>query len=215
LYGKRVLITAGPTYEAIDPVRFIGNHSSGIMGCELARKAASLGAEVVLVLGPSAQQVKDPAITVIRVVSAADMFAAATGHFENADIMIAAAAVADYRPRETANEKIKKQDAVLSLELVKNKDILQTLGQQKKHQYLVGFALETENELPNAKEKLQKKNLDAIVLNSLRDEGAGFGGATNKITFIDKNFSIKSFEVKTKAEVALDIWKEIISHIHA
>ncbi len=215
LYGKRVLITAGPTYEAIDPVRFIGNHSSGIMGCELARKAASLGAEVVLVLGPSAQQVKDPAITVVRVVSAADMFEATIDHFENTDIMIAAAAVADYRPREIANEKIKKQDAVLSLELVKNEDILQALGQQKTHQYLVGFALETENELPNAKEKLLKKNLDAIVLNSLRDEGAGFGVATNKITFIDKNFSIKSFEVKTKAEVALDIWKEIISNIHA
>ena len=215
LYGKRVLITAGPTYEAIDPVRFIGNHSSGIMGCELARKAASLGAEVVLVLGPSAQQVKDPSITVVRVVSAADMFEAAIDHFENTDIMIAAAAVADYRPSEIANEKIKKQDTVLSIELVKNKDILQALGQQKTHQYLVGFALETENELPNAKEKLLKKNLDAIVLNSLRDEGAGFGVATNKITFIDKNFSIKSFEVKTKAEVALDIWKEIISNIHA
>jgi phosphopantothenoylcysteine decarboxylase/phosphopantothenate--cysteine ligase len=215
LYGKRVLITAGPTYEAIDPVRFIGNHSTGIMGCELARKAASLGAEVVLVLGPSAQQLKDPAITVVRVVSAAEMFEAAMGHFENSDVMIAAAAVADYRPREIANEKIKKQDAVLSIELIRNKDILQTLGQQKKHQYLVGFALETENELPNAKEKLLKKNLDAIVLNSLRDEGAGFGVATNKITFIDKNFSIKSFEVKTKAEVALDIWKEIISNIHA
>ncbi len=215
LANKKVLITAGPTYEAIDPVRFIGNHSSGLMGIELANKASSMGAQVVLILGPSALKIKDSSIEVIRITSADEMYNAAVKHFENAEVVIAAAAVADYRPKNAAKEKIKKSADSLSLELVKNKDILLSLGKAKKNQFLVGFALETENELANALQKLKKKNLDAIVLNSLNDKGAGFGGSTNKITFIDKNSSIKSFEVKTKAEVASDIWNEIIARIHA
>ena len=215
LANKKVLITAGPTYEAIDPVRFIGNHSSGLMGVELAQKAASLGANVVLVLGPSNIKVNEDAIEVVHITTADEMYEAANSHFKNAEVVIAAAAVADYKPKKVANEKIKKSTDDLTLELIKNKDILLTLGKAKKDQYLVGFALETENELANALQKLKKKNLDAIVLNSLKDKGAGFGGSTNKITFIDKNSSIKSFEVKTKAEVASDIWNEIISRIHA
>jgi phosphopantothenoylcysteine decarboxylase/phosphopantothenate--cysteine ligase len=215
LSNKKVLITAGPTYEAIDPVRFIGNHSSGLMGIELAKKAVSLGASVVLVLGPSGIKINDPSIQVVHITSADEMYEAALAHYKNAEVMIAAAAVADYKPKNVAKEKIKKSTDTLSIELIKNKDILLTLGKAKKKQYLVGFALETENELANALQKLKKKNLDAIVLNSLRDKGAGFGGTTNKITFIDKNSSIKSFEVKTKAEVASDIWNEIISKIHA
>jgi len=215
LEGRKVLITAGPTYEAIDPVRYIGNHSTGLMGVELARKAAALGAEVNLVLGPSTLQIKDPFIRLQRVTSADEMYQAAIGVYETSDVVIAAAAVADYKPKTPAQEKIKKKSDVLTLELVKNQDILHTLGKSKKSQYLVGFALETENELTNALTKLKKKNLDAIVLNSLKDEGAGFGGVTNKVTFIDKNSSIKSFDVKTKAEVAADIWKEIIDRLHA
>ncbi len=215
LSHKKVLITAGPTYEAIDPVRFIGNHSSGLTGIELAKKAASLGADVVLVLGPSAIQVNDTSIQVIRVTSADEMYAAVMENFKNAEVVIAAAAVADYKPKNQAKEKIKKSSDSLSIELVKNKDILHTMGTSKTGQYLVGFALETENELANALQKLKKKNLDAIILNSLKDEGAGFGGSTNKITIIDKNSSIKTFEVKSKAKVASDIWKEIISKMHA
>ncbi len=215
LENKKVLITAGPTYEAIDPVRFIGNHSSGLMGIELAKKASSLGANVVLILGPSGIKTEDPSIEVVHITSADEMYTAAITHFEKAEVVIAAAAVADYKPKNVAKEKIKKSSDDITLELVKNKDILLSLGKVKKGQYVVGFALETENELANALQKLQKKNLDAIVLNSLQDKGAGFGGSTNKITFIDKNSSIKSFEVKTKAEVASDIWNEIISRIHA
>ena len=215
LANKKVLITAGPTYEAIDPVRFIGNHSSGLMGIELAKKASVLGADVVLVLGPSNLNVNDTSIEVVHILSADEMYEAAVTHFKQADVVIAAAAVADYKPKQVAKEKIKKSSDDLTLQLVKNKDILLTLGKEKKDQYLVGFALETENELANALQKLKKKNLDAIVLNSLRDKGAGFGNSTNKITFIDKNSSIKSFEVKIKAEVASDIWNEIISRIHA
>ncbi|MEY8022065.1 bifunctional phosphopantothenoylcysteine decarboxylase/phosphopantothenate--cysteine ligase CoaBC [Muriicola sp. SD30] len=215
LEGKNVLITAGPTYEAIDPVRYIGNYSTGLMGVELARKAAALGAEVNLVLGPSSLVINSPFITLHRVTSADEMYKAAIGVYETSDVVIAAAAVADYKPKTTAPEKIKKKSDVLTLELVKNQDILQTLGKSKKSQFLVGFALETENELSNALTKLKKKNLDAIVLNSLKDKGAGFGGVTNKVTFIDKNSSIKSFDVKTKAEVAADIWKEIIDRLHA
>jgi phosphopantothenoylcysteine decarboxylase/phosphopantothenate--cysteine ligase len=215
LYGKKVLITAGPTYEAIDPVRFIGNHSSGLMGLELAKRATSLGAEVVLVMGPSQFEVKNPNIKVIPVVSADEMYEATHQNYKDKDVVIAAAAVADYRPEKAATQKIKKNSGELTLKLVKNKDILLSLGKIKEQQYLVGFALETENEMEHAKQKLQKKNLDAIILNSLNDPGAGFGITTNKITFIDKNSTIKSFEVKTKAEVALDIWNEIIHQINA
>ena len=215
LNGKKVLITAGPTYEAIDPVRFIGNHSSGKMGYELAQKAASLGAEVVLVSGPSHLTITNNRIKLVKVISAEEMYQAVHKHYENTDIAICAAAVADYRPKTKADQKIKKSADDLTIPLVKNKDILFSLGEQKKNQFLVGFALETENEEENAKKKLKKKNLDAIVLNSLNDQGAGFGKPTNKITFIDKNLTIKAFELKTKAEVSADIWGEIVKRIHA
>lgn len=214
LKGKKVLITAGPTYEAIDPVRFIGNHSSGLMGFELAKTAASQGAEVVLISGPSALNVNNDNISLVRVMTADQMYDMVHAHFGQMDIVICAAAVSDYRPKVVADQKIKKKDDNLTLELIKNRDILLSLGEQKKHQYLVGFALETENELENAKGKLVKKHLDAIVLNSMNDEGAGFGKETNKISFIDKNFDIKTFALKTKAEVALDIMNEIINRIH-
>jgi phosphopantothenoylcysteine decarboxylase/phosphopantothenate--cysteine ligase len=215
LSGKKVLITAGPTYEAIDPVRFVGNHSTGRMGFELAKVAADLGAEVFLISGPTHLQLDNASITRVPVVSAEEMYQAALKHYDLVDVAIGAAAVADFRPSTTSDKKIKKTGADLNIEMVPNRDILQTLGNQKKEQYLVGFALETDNELANAKAKITKKNLDAIVLNSLRDEGAGFGGDTNKITFIDKNFNQKPFELKTKAEVALDIWNEILNGLHA
>ncbi|MGB3150365.1 MAG: bifunctional phosphopantothenoylcysteine decarboxylase/phosphopantothenate--cysteine ligase CoaBC [Maribacter sp.] len=215
LQGKKVLITAGPTYEAIDPVRFIGNHSSGLMGFELAKTAADLGAKVNLVSGPSQFTVDNSSIHLTNVVSADEMYEKVHDYFEDADIVICAAAVADYKPKTKAKEKIKKSDDEFSLELVKNKDILFSLGQAKRQQYLVGFALETENEVENAKKKLKRKNLDAIVLNSLRDEGAGFGGNSNKITFIDTNSTIETFELKTKAAVAKDIFNEIIKRRYA
>ncbi len=215
LSGKKVLITAGPTYEAIDPVRFVGNHSSGLMGFELAKEGARLGAEVILVSGPSHLDVKHELISLIRVVSADEMYDAVHLHYENCDIAICAAAVADYRPKTVAVQKIKKASEDLSIALTKNKDILLSLGKEKKNQFLLGFALETENEVENAKGKLKKKNLDAIVLNSLNDSGAGFGKQTNKITFIDKNSTIKAFDLKSKAAVAVDIFKEITSRINA
>ncbi len=215
LSGKKVLITAGPTYEAIDPVRFLGNRSTGAMGFELAKKAADLGAEVVLVSGPTHLSISHSGIQLVRVTSAQEMYDACRKVYPNMDIAICAAAVADYRPKHVATEKIKKKEGEMHLELERNPDILLSLGEVKKHQFLVGFALETQNELENAKEKLQRKHLDAIVLNSLKDDGAGFGGTTNKITFIDKNLKIKTFGLKTKPEVASDIWDEIISRIHA
>ncbi|NNF19816.1 MAG: bifunctional phosphopantothenoylcysteine decarboxylase/phosphopantothenate--cysteine ligase CoaBC [Flavobacteriaceae bacterium] len=213
LTGKMVLITAGPTYEPIDPVRFIGNHSSGRMGFELADVASALGAEVVLVSGPTHLEPANAAIKLLRVTTAAEMYRAAHVYFEDCDIAICAAAVADYRPQEQAEQKIKKKEDQMQVELVKNPDILKSLGEKKQHQFLVGFALETENEVAHAREKLERKNLDAIVLNSLRDQGAGFGGDTNKISFLDKNSGIKSFALKSKAEVAKDIFHEIIQRI--
>ncbi|WP_300021017.1 bifunctional phosphopantothenoylcysteine decarboxylase/phosphopantothenate--cysteine ligase CoaBC [uncultured Maribacter sp.] len=215
LSGKKVLITAGPTYEAIDPVRFIGNHSSGLMGFELAKTAAGLGAEVYLVSGPTNLSVTHDLIHVVNVVSADDMYHSAQMYYDASDIVICAAAVADYRPKTIAEQKIKKSEENFTIELVKNKDILKTFGDHKKHQFLVGFALETENEIENAKGKLKRKNLDAIVLNSMRDKGAGFGGVTNKISFIDTNSNITTFELKTKAEVAVDIFNEIIKRRYA
>ena len=215
LSGKKVLITAGPTYEAIDPVRFVGNHSTGLMGFELAEAAANLGAQVILVSGPSNLNVVNANIDLQRVVSADEMYEACHSVFDAIDVAICAAAVSDYRPKTVADQKIKKSDSELSIAFTKNKDILFSLGEKKKNQFLVGFALETENEVENAKGKLKRKNLDAIVLNSLNDEGAGFGTKTNKIRFIDKNLEIKTFELKTKAEVASDIWNEIIPRIHA
>ncbi len=211
LFGKNVLITAGPTYEAIDPVRFIGNHSSGKMGVALAEVAASMGANVTLVLGPSAIQIKNPQINKIDVVSADEMFQATLPHFKTADIAILAAAVADYKPSQMAIQKIKKKDAALHIDLVPTIDILATLGQHKKHQILVGFALETENELQNAQDKLKRKNLDFIILNSLQDKGAGFKADTNKITIINADNTIKNFPLKEKELVAKDIFNEILS----
>ncbi|WP_374957216.1 bifunctional phosphopantothenoylcysteine decarboxylase/phosphopantothenate--cysteine ligase CoaBC [Gilvibacter sp.] len=210
LKDKRVLITAGPTYEAIDPVRFVGNHSSGLMGYKIAERAAALGAEVTLVSGPSAIQLEDKRVNLIRVVSAAEMFHAVQSHYDKADIGIFAAAVADYRPIDPAQEKIKKTGDSLDIKLEKTQDILGWAGSQKKQQYLVGFALETQNELDNAKKKLEKKNLDLIILNSLRDEGAGFKSKTNKVTFIDKNGAVLPFDLKDKAAVAVDILDYII-----
>jgi len=215
LKDKKVLITAGPTYEAIDPVRFIGNHSSGLMGFELAKCAARLGASVVLVSGPTKYTIAHDAISLISIVSAEEMYDRTHEHYANADIVICAAAVADYRPKVRAAQKIKKTKGELQIELVKTKDILFSLGQAKKGQYLVGFALETENEVENAKGKLKRKNLDAIVLNSLNDNGAGFGGTTNKISFLDTNSTIQTFELKTKAAVAEDIFNEIIKRRYA
>lgn len=213
LRGKRVMITAGPTYEAIDPVRFIGNHSSGKMGCELALRAADLGATVDLILGPSAIKVNHSLITVHNVVSGEQMYDTAHAVFDKVDVAIAAAAVADYKPAQVAEEKIKKKDTSMQIDLVKTKDILASLGTIKKDQYLLGFALETQNELENAKKKLEKKNLDAIVLNSLRDKGAGFQTKTNKITFIEKDGSVTEYDLKTKAEVSIDIFDKIAEKI--
>lgn len=215
LKNKKILITAGPTYEAIDPVRFIGNHSSGLMGFELAKAASDLGAEVVLVSGPSKYEAANENIHLIRVVSADEMYEKAHMHFADSDIVICAAAVADYKPKVKSAQKIKKSDTELQIDLVKNRDILYSFGQEKKSQFLVGFALETENELENAKSKLKRKNLDAIVLNSMNDQGAGFGGTTNKISFIDTNLEIQTFELKTKAAVAKDILNEIIKRRYA
>ncbi|WP_271783111.1 bifunctional phosphopantothenoylcysteine decarboxylase/phosphopantothenate--cysteine ligase CoaBC [Aquimarina algiphila] len=209
LEGKKVLITAGPTYEAIDPVRFIGNHSSGRMGIELANVAANLGAQVCLVLGPSSLSVNHSLIRVINVISAKDMYEAVMLEYETSDIAIASAAVADYRPKNISNQKIKKKDTAFSIELERTNDILKWMGAEKKHQFLVGFALETENEEENAKNKLKNKNLDLIVLNSLNDKGAGFKGQTNKVTLINHKLGIKAFDLKTKSEVAQDIFNEI------
>ena len=199
--GKTVLITAGPTYEALDPVRFIGNHSSGKMGFSLAEAAANRGAKVILISGPSSQTTNHQNIEIHHVISAKEMFAEVFKYYENCDIAIASAAVADYAPKEVALEKIKKNDESLTIELVKN---LKTMGERKNHQFLVGFALETQHEEENAKTKLEKKNLDMIVLNSLRDTGAGFKSDTNKIKIITKT-EVKEFNLKSKNEVAEDI----------
>lgn len=215
LKGKRILITAGPTYEAIDPVRFIGNHSSGKMGFDLANEAAKMGAEVILVSGPTHLSVNNSCIKLIKVQAAAEMYEACHQFFESVDVAIAAAAVADYRPKNVAQQKIKKKEDTLTITLEKTKDILASLGTIKKNQFLIGFALETENEIDNAKLKIQKKNLDLIVLNSLNDKGAGFGEPTNKVTFIDKNFVIEPMDLKSKEAVALDIINKIIQHYDA
>tara|TARA_B110000046_G_scaffold162006_1_gene176019 strand:- start:5821 stop:7032 length:1212 start_codon:yes stop_codon:yes gene_type:complete len=213
LRGKKVLITAGPTYEAIDPVRFIGNYSSGKMGFAIANAAANLGAEVILISGPTHQQIKHSFVKRIDVVSADDMYNQAHKYFNEVDIALLSAAVADYKPKNVAHQKIKKKDSSLAMDLTPTKDILASLGFIKKHQFLVGFALETNDEIENAKNKLQRKNLDLIVLNSLQDKGAGFATNTNKITIIDKYLNEKPFELKSKAAVAKDIINEIISRI--
>ncbi|MDF1672014.1 MAG: bifunctional phosphopantothenoylcysteine decarboxylase/phosphopantothenate--cysteine ligase CoaBC [Vicingaceae bacterium] len=212
LAGKRILITAGPTYEKIDPVRFIGNNSSGKMGFALAEHAIELGAEVTLIVGPTNINKQSNLIKRIDVVSANDMLVAVEQNYLSADIVIMAAAVADYTPIITSDEKIKKNDKEISIELKSTVDILKTIGEKKKqNQLLVGFALETNNEIENAKSKLIRKNLDMIVLNTLNDEGAGFEGDTNKVTIIDKNNKEEIFELKSKLEVAQDIFNKIIS----
>lgn len=215
LKGKRVLITAGPTYEAIDPVRFIGNHSSGKMGFAIASSAAKLGAEVILITGPSNEDISSSLIQRVDVVSAEEMYLACHKYYNSSNIAILSAAVADYRPKNVAKKKIKKNDASMQIELEPTKDILASLGEIKSNQFLVGFALETNDEVANAIGKLEKKNLDAIVLNSLNDKGAGFATSTNKITFIDKNKEKASFELKSKVEVANDILNEIVKRINA
>jgi len=212
LKGKKILITAGPTYEAIDPVRFISNHSSGKMGFDIANAAADLGAEVILVSGPTQLKVGNSRIQIVPVTSAQQMYDACHEYFNDMDVAIAAAAVADYRPKNIADQKIKKTEANFTIELEKTKDILASLGEIKRSQFLIGFALETENEIEHAQQKIRKKNLDLIVLNSLQDEGAGFGKSTNKVTFIDKNFNIEPMALKTKEAVAIDILNKIIAH---
>ena len=212
LRGKKIMITAGPTYEAIDPVRFIGNHSSGKMGFDIAESAANLGAEVILISGPTHLNTNNSVIKLVRVTSAEEMFSASHQYYGDADIAICAAAVADYKPKVVADQKIKKSEDEFAIELEKTKDILASLGKIKQKQYLIGFALETENEIENAKLKIQKKNLDLIVLNSLQDKGAGFATATNKVTFIDKDFVIEPMPLKSKEAVAEDIMTKVITH---
>ena len=205
LKDKKLLITAGPTYEMIDPVRFVGNFSSGKMGVALANTAALMGAEVTLILGPTAPHFIENTVKVCRVVSAQQMYEAAQEAFVDTDIAILAAAVADYKPMVQAPQKIKKKADQLTLELTKTQDILASLGAQKDKQLLIGFALETENELENAKGKLTRKHLDAIVLNSLNDKGAGFSVDTNQVTFITREDKVVPIPLKTKTEIAADI----------
>ncbi|MCM1451767.1 MAG: bifunctional phosphopantothenoylcysteine decarboxylase/phosphopantothenate--cysteine ligase CoaBC [Clostridium sp.] len=212
LEGKNVLITAGPTHEKIDPVRFIGNYSSGKMGYALARRAAEMGAEVTLVSGPVALTLEHPRVKIAHVESAREMLAACEEAFPKADIAIMCAAVADYAPDHMEETKIKREKGEAPvLRLVKNPDIAVTLGKMKREgQRLIGFALETDHEIENAQEKIRKKNLDFIVLNSLRDKGAGFGTDTNKITIIDADGSEHPYELKTKDEAAGDILQFIM-----
>jgi phosphopantothenoylcysteine decarboxylase/phosphopantothenate--cysteine ligase len=214
LVNKKILVTAGPTYEAIDPVRFIGNHSSGKMGFAIADQLAKMGADVILVSGPSAQVSKQKSVKRIDITSAEEMLEACLQHFKSSNACIMSAAVADYTPVSVAQQKIKKQDAGFNIEVKKTTDILSTLGSLKKPgQLLVGFALETNDEEKNAIEKLQKKNLDFIVLNSLNDEGAGFKKDTNKITIIDNELKKTAFGLKSKEEVAIDICNKIVELI--
>lgn len=208
--GMKVLVTAGPTYEAIDPVRFIGNHSSGKMGVAIAEELYKRGADVKLVIGPSAIQIENK-IKTIKVTSAAEMYDECMKNFKSYNIMIMAAAVADYTPKKKVDHKIKKSAEEFLLELKKTKDILREAGKIKsKDQTLVGFALETNNEKANAMKKLEEKNADLIILNSLNDAGAGFGYDTNKITIFDANRKEYKFPAKTKKEVAFDIVNTII-----
>lgn len=215
LKGKKVLVTAGPTSEAIDPVRFVSNHSTGKMGIAVAEACYEAGADVDLVAGPISEKTKYKGINVVGVNSADEMYNACKSSFPSVDIAIMSAAVADYTPKAVQSEKIKKSHDTLFLELVKTKDILYSLGQQKKkHQLLVGFALETENERENALSKLQRKNADLIVLNSLRDSDAGFGKDTNKVTIFEKGGHEHQFDAKSKKLVAKDIVELIIKKIN-
>ena len=204
--GKSVLITAGPTFEAIDPVRFIGNHSSGKMGIVIADEFASRGANVTLICGPSTLQHKNESITRVNIVSAQDMFLAVDKLRDTFDVAVMAAAVADYTPADFFIEKVKKKEGDLKVKLKRTTDIIKSLGESKKpHQVLIGFAMETQNEIENAKKKVIVKNADIIVLNSLKDKGAGFKTDTNKVTFVYPNNKLKEFELKSKPDVARDI----------
>ncbi len=214
--GKRVLVSAGPTYEPIDPVRFIGNHSSGKMGIALAEEFANRGAQVDLVLGPSTAIVHHSSVQVHKVQTASEMYEQCNALFEKADVAVMSAAVADYKPAFTAVEKIKKSDGHMTIELVKTKDILQSLGERKrKGQLIVGFALETINEKEYARGKLKAKNADMIVLNSLNDPGAGFGHDTNKITIFEKDGEELLYEQKPKQQVARDIVDRVVNMLYA
>ena len=210
LAGKKVLISAGPTIEELDPVRYISNHSSGKMGYSLAETALSLGAEVKLISGPTNQSISSENIKIVHIKSGKELHEAILNDYNNSDIVIMAAAVSDYKPIEFSEKKIKKDNNELNIKFEKTTDILFELGQNKKNQILVGFALENNNELSHAKNKLEKKNLDLIVLNSLNDEGAGFGYDTNKITVIDHAGKVTPYKLKKKDEVADDVFKHII-----
>jgi len=210
--GKKVLISAGPTFELIDPVRYIGNFSSGKMGYALAEEFADRGAEIELISGPVQTQSTNKNIKVTQVISAEEMYQECISRFKEADITIMAAAVADFTVVNPETNKIKKKDTGLTIQLKATKDILKELGRLKKEkQFLVGFALESENEIANARKKLENKNSDLIVLNSLKDDGAGFGFSTNKITMIDVQGNIESFELKSKPDVAQDIANKVLS----
>lgn len=211
LKGKKVLITAGPTYEAIDPVRFIGNHSSGKMGYALAEVALKMGAAVTLISGPSSEKINHPSLKLIKVVSAEEMLTAVQEFYDSTDIAIAAAAVADFKPKKIASNKLKKESGLAHISLVPTVDILSYMGEKKKKQKLIGFALETENELEHAKGKLSRKNLDGIVLNSLQDPDAGFSVTTNKITFIHADFRAESYPLQSKLECAQRIFEQILT----
>ena len=211
LKGKKVLITAGPTYEAIDPVRFIGNHSSGKMGYALAEVALKMGAAVTLISGPSSEKISYPSLKLIKVVSAEEMLTAVQEFYDSTDIAIAAAAVADFKPKKIASNKLKKESGLAHISLVPTVDILSYMGEKKKEQKLIGFALETENELEHAKGKLSRKNLDGIVLNSLQDPDAGFSVTTNKITFIHADFRAESYPLQSKLECAQRIFEQILT----
>jgi phosphopantothenoylcysteine decarboxylase/phosphopantothenate--cysteine ligase len=214
LLGKKVLITAGPTYEAIDPVRFIGNHSSGKMGFALAEAAASRGADVTLITGPSSAKLTSKGIKRLDVMSASEMHEKVQEYWAESDMGIFAAAVADYRPSTIAPEKIKKKEESIQLELVKNPDILKWAGENKGNsQLLVGFALETTDMLKNGQSKLIGKHLNLIVMNTLQDEGAGFAGENNKVSILDDRNNLSSFELKSKSEVAGDILDTVMKYL--
>ncbi len=215
LYGKRVLLTAGPTHEPIDPVRFIGNHSSGKMGFALARIALELGAAVTVVLGPVAPQFEEEDLVLVPVQTAVEMLEAVRAHFAQSDIFIAAAAVSDYRPRVVSAQKVKREQRALSLELIETPDILSVMGAQKKSQITVGFALETEDEEKNALKKLIEKKADCMVINSLRDPGSGFSHDTNQIKILARDGEKIAFDLKSKLAVAADIFKFILRKYHA
>lgn len=211
LKGKNVLITAGPTYENIDPVRFIGNRSSGKMGIEIAKICSDFGAKVNLILGPIAKQFEYDNVTTHKIESAKQMYDTAISLYSDSDILIFSAAVSDYSPEKTNDLKLKKKDDFLNIKLKRTKDIILEISKRKnKDQFIVGFALETDNAIKNAKLKLHKKKLDMIILNSLEDKGAGFQKDTNKISIIDKNNNITKYKLKNKSEVAKDIIDNII-----